>query len=75
MGNSHCNFNTFFFSSSAVSLFPFLSDTRERKDVILKVPFLSFEFLKFVCWSFLWFDMEEVEKGIIQTDQLIFPLQ
>ena len=49
MGNSHCNFNTFFFSSSAVSLFPFLSDTRERKDVILKVPFLSFEFLKFVC--------------------------
>ena len=58
MGNSHCNFSTFFFSSSAVSLLPSLSDTSEQNGVILNVHYLSFEFL--------WFDVEKVEKGIIQ---------
>ena len=58
MGYSHCNFSTFFFSSSAVSLLPSLSDTSERNGVILNVHYLSFEFL--------WFDVEKVEKGVIQ---------
>ena len=59
MGYSHCNFSTFFFSSSAVSLLLSLSDTSERNGVILNVHhYLSFEFL--------WFDVEKVEKGIIQ---------